>query len=161
MTRLGRKPTGAKLLDKFSASPRAQARMRAILETVSGEKTIPEASAELGLGEAMFHRIRAEAMAAALGALEPKPMGRPRSATTAQPSVVAALEQENKDLKIALRAAEVPEHAALTDPQGPQRKKKKNHSTHERILSQCPRRPRLPLPYEHSANLASGATSSC
>lgn len=105
MTRLGRKPTGTKLLDKFTASPHAQSRMRVILETVSGQKTIPEASEELGIGEAMFHRIRAEALAAALEALEPKPMGRPRTATTAQSSAVAALEQENKDLKIALRAA--------------------------------------------------------
>jgi hypothetical protein len=107
MTRRGRKPTGTKLLDKFTASPRAQARMRAILETVSGQKTIPEACAELEIGEAMFHRIRAEAMAAALGALEPKPMGRPRTATTAPSSVVAGLEQENQDLKVELRAAEV------------------------------------------------------
>lgn len=107
MTRLGRKPTGTKLLDKFTASAQAQARMRAILETVSGQKTIPDASAELGIGEAMFHRIRAAAMQAALVSLEPKPMGRPRTATTATSSDAAALEQENQDLKIALRTAEV------------------------------------------------------
>jgi transposase len=116
MTRLGRKPTGAKLLDKFTASPHAQARMRAILETVSGQKTIPEACAELGLGEAIFHRIRGQALRAGLNALEPKPMGRPRTATTAQSSVVAALEQENKDLKIALRAAEVRAEIAQSMP---------------------------------------------
>ena len=107
MTRLGRKPTGTKLLDKFTASPRAQARMRAILETVSGQKTIPEACAELGIGEAMFHRIRDHALAAGLDALEPKPIGRPRTATTTQSSVVAALQQENQDLKVELRAAAV------------------------------------------------------
>jgi hypothetical protein len=81
--------------------------MRAILETVSGQKTIPEACAELEIGEAMFHRIRDQALAAALEALQPKPMGRPRTATTAPSCVVAALEQENKDLKVELRAAEV------------------------------------------------------
>ena len=89
MSRLGRKPTGAKLLDKFTASPRAQARMRAILETVSGQKTIPEVCAELEIGEAMFHRIRAEALAAALEALEPKPMGRPRTATAVSATIVS------------------------------------------------------------------------
>ncbi len=116
MTRLGRKPTGTKLLDKFTASAHAQSRMRAILETVSGQKTIPEACAELGIGEAMFHRIRAEAMAAALQALEPKPMGRPRTATTAESSAVAALEQQNQHLKIALRAAEVRAEIAQSMP---------------------------------------------
>ena len=116
MTRLGRKPTGTKLLDKFTASPRALARMRAILETVSRQKTIPEACAELEIGEAMFHRIRAEAMAAALEALEPKPMGRPRTATTAPSTAAAALEQENQDLKIELRAAEVRAEIAQSMP---------------------------------------------
>ena len=116
MTRLGRKPTGPKLLDKFTASPHAQARMRAILETVSGQKTIPEASAELEIGEAMFHRIRAEALAAALEALEPKPMGRPRTATTAPSPVVAALQQENQDLKVELRTAAVRAEIAQSMP---------------------------------------------
>jgi len=116
MTRLGRKPTGTKLLDKFPASPRAQARMRAILETLSGQKTIAEACAELGIGEAMFHRIRDHALAAGLDALEPKPIGRPRTASTAESPIVAALEQENQDLKIALRAAEVRGEIAQSMP---------------------------------------------
>lgn len=116
MTRRGRKPSGTKLLKKFTASPRAQARMRAILETLSGQKTIPQACAELGMREAMFHRIRDQALAAGLGALEAKPMGRPRTATTAQPSRLAALEQEKKDLKIALHTAEVRAEIAQSMP---------------------------------------------
>jgi hypothetical protein len=134
MTRPGRKPTGTKLLDKFTASAHAQARMRAILETVSRAKTIPEVCAELGIGEAMFHRIRAEAMAAALEALEPKPMGRPRTATAAPATAVAALEQENQDLKIALRAAEVRAEIAQSMPHLMTRKgqseKKRNTARH-------------------------------
>jgi hypothetical protein len=97
---------------------------------VSGHKTIPQACAELGIGEAMLHRIRAEAMAAALLALEPKPMGRPRAMTTASSSATAALEQENQDLKIALRAAEVRAEIAGSMPhlltrQGPSEKKRR------------------------------------
>ena len=135
MTRLGRKPTGTKLLDKFTASPQAQARMRVILETVSGQKTIPEACAELGIGEAMFHRIRDQALRAGLDALEPKPMGRPRTATAAQQSQVAALEQEQKDLKIALRAAEVRAEIAQSMPHLLSRKgrsEKKRRTTRRR-----------------------------
>ena len=130
MTRPGRKPTGAKLLDKFTASAHAQARMRAIMETLSGAKTIPEVCAELEIGEAMFHRIRAEAMQAALEALEPKPMGRPRTATGVESSANAALEQENEDLKIALRTAEVRAEISQSMPhlmtrKGPDEKKRR------------------------------------
>ena len=107
MTRLGRKPTGTKLLDKFRASPQAHMRMRGVLQTLASQKTIPEVCAELGIGEAMLHRIRDQVLLAGLNALEPKPMGRPPTATSTPSPVVAALEQENKDLKIALRAAEV------------------------------------------------------
>lgn len=116
MTRRGRKPSGAKLLDKFTASPHAQARMRVILETLSGAKTIADACAALGLREAMFHRIRDHALAAGLEALEAKPMGRPRTVTSAEPSRLAALEQEQKDLKMALHTAEVRAEIAQSMP---------------------------------------------
>lgn len=116
MARAGRKPSGTKLLDKFTASARAQARMRAILQTLSGQQTIPEACAELGIGEAMFHRVRDQALEAGLEALEAKPMGRPRTASTVQPSEVAALEQEKKDWKIALHTAEVRAEIAQSMP---------------------------------------------
>ena len=116
MTRLGRKPTGTKLLDKFTASPQAHDRMRVVLQTLMGETTIPEACTKLGIGEAMFHRIRDQVLRAGLDALEPKPMGRPRTATSASSSVVAALEQENQDLKIELHAAEVRAEIAQSMP---------------------------------------------
>jgi hypothetical protein len=130
MTRLGRKPIGTKLLDKFRASPQAHERMRVVLETLRGEKTIPQACAELKIGEAMFHRIRGAVLRAGLDALEPKPMGRPRAATSTPSSVVAALEQENRDLKIELRAAEVRAEIAqsmphLLTPKGRSKKKRR------------------------------------
>lgn len=116
MPQRGRKPSGTKLLDKFTASPRAQTRMRVILETLSGQKTIAEACGELGIGEAMFHRIREQALAAALQALEAKPMGRPRTARSVPASQWAGLEQEQKDLKIALHTAEVRAEIAQSMP---------------------------------------------
>ena len=117
MTRRGRKPSGPKLLKKFTAaSARARLRLRVILETLSGEKTIPAACAELGIGEAMFHRIRDQALAAGLDALEAKPMGRPRTTTTASPVELATLERENKDLKVELRAAAVREEILQSMP---------------------------------------------
>ena len=104
------------MLDKFTASPLAHVRMRAALQTITGERTIPEACAELGIGEAMLHRIRHQVLRAGLDALEPKPMGRPRTATPAPSPAVAALEQENQDLKIALQAAEVRAEIAQSMP---------------------------------------------
>ena len=64
----------------------------------------------------MLHRIRDQVLRAGLDALEPKPMGRPRTATTTQSPAVAALEQENQDLKIALEAAEVRAEIAQSMP---------------------------------------------
>ena len=135
MTRRGRKPSGTKLLDKFPASARAQARMRAILQTLSGQKTIAEACEELNIREAMFHRMRDQALAAGLEALEAKPMGRPRTATTAEASRVAALEQQQKDLKMALHAAELRAEIAGSMPHllaGRARGEKKRKATRRR-----------------------------
>jgi hypothetical protein len=47
MARRGRKPTGANLVEHLEGSPRAKTRLKAILETLSGEARLarPAASA--------------------------------------------------------------------------------------------------------------------
>ena len=57
MARRGRKPTGTNLLEHLEGSERAKARLKAILETLSGERSIPEVCEELGIQESMFHRV--------------------------------------------------------------------------------------------------------
>jgi hypothetical protein len=129
MARRGRKPTGALLVDRLEGSERAKARLRIILQTLAGQLTIPEACAELDIQESMFHKLRAEVLRAALGRLEPRPLGRPPSPTTASDSA-ADLEAENQRLRIELRAALVREELAeklprLSRPPDPRGEKKR------------------------------------
>ena len=49
MTRRGRKPLGAQLVDRLEGSEHAKIRLKVILETLAGRQTIPEACDELGI----------------------------------------------------------------------------------------------------------------
>jgi len=65
------------LVERLDGSERAKTRLRVILETLSGQRTIPDACEELGIQETMFHRVRSEVLQTALDRLEPRPLGRP------------------------------------------------------------------------------------
>jgi hypothetical protein len=107
MARRGRKPTGANLVEHLDGSERAKARLKAILQTLSGERSIPEVCEELGIQESMFHRVRGEVLQTALSRLEPRPLGRPPSPAAADDRRNAELEEENLRLQTELKAAEV------------------------------------------------------
>jgi hypothetical protein len=116
MTRRGRKPLGAQLVDRLEGSEHAKARLKVILETFSGQRTIPDACDELGIQESMFHRVRSEVLQTALGRLEPRPLGRPPHTPSPQDEGWAKLEEENQDLRAELRAAEIRRELAETLP---------------------------------------------
>ena len=107
MTRRGRKPLGAQLVDRLEGSEHAKNRLKVILETLAGRQTIPEACNELGIQESMLHRVRSEVLQTALGRLEPRPMGRPSHAISPEDRRVIELEEENLRLRTELRAAEI------------------------------------------------------
>jgi hypothetical protein len=107
MSRRGRKPTGANLVEHLEGSERAKTRLKVILETISGQRTIPDACNELGIQESMFHRVRSEVLQTALGRLEPRPLGRPPQQLPLYDADHAELEEEILRLRAALKAAEV------------------------------------------------------
>jgi hypothetical protein len=107
MTQRGRKPTGTNLLEHLEGSDRAKSRLKAVLDTVSGKRSIPEVCEELGIGESMFHRVRSEVLQTALDRLEPRPLGRPTLAASPQDLRLAELEAANLHLQLELKAAEV------------------------------------------------------
>lgn len=107
MPRRGRKPTGTNLLEHLEGSERAKARLKAILETLSGERSIPEVCEELGIQESMFHRVRSEVLQTALDRLEPRPLGRPSRPASPQDLLIVELEEEKLHLQLELKAAEV------------------------------------------------------
>jgi hypothetical protein len=97
--------------------PRAQKRrLRVILETLTGERSVAEACAELEVSEARFHVLRRQALQGALEALEPGQAGRPRKAEPEEPGRIEELERELKETKIDLQAALVRTELAVAMP---------------------------------------------
>jgi hypothetical protein len=90
--------------------------LEVILETVSGKLTIREACDRLGIEEAMFFRLRMQALEGALGRLEPRPAGRPRQSSSPESERISELERELEDKKSELRAADVRVEVAQVMP---------------------------------------------
>jgi len=103
----GRKPLGPELVQHLEGSEHAKERLQAMLETLVGRSTIAEACERLGIGEAMFHRLRIEALQAGLNRLEPRPIGRPPRETSVEASRVAELEERLTQLDQERQTAEV------------------------------------------------------
>jgi hypothetical protein len=79
MIRVGRKPQGADLLRPLPGSSHAKQRMHWFLQTLSGQRTVPEACAALEVGPSRFFAQRAAWLQEALALLEPRSPGRPPS----------------------------------------------------------------------------------
>ena len=112
----GRKPDGPNLADRLEGPDESKRRLKVILETISGQRTIADAAAAIGVGEARFHELRNHVLQAALGALEPKPAGRPAQPRSEPDPKVAELEAQVRELDLELRASQVREQIALTMP---------------------------------------------
>jgi len=105
------------MLDPMPGTPEAKARLAAIVATMSGEKSIPEACAELGIGEARFHEMRKEFLAEAVGLLERRAAGRkPAGPPEGAAERLAELEDENRTLRVELEAARIRTEIAVTMP---------------------------------------------
>ncbi|MEZ0228966.1 MAG: hypothetical protein ACAI25_10105 [Planctomycetota bacterium] len=113
---MARPPEGPNLADHLDLPDDTKHRLKVVLETISGAKTIAEASAELGIGAARFHELRMQALEGAGIAISPKPAGRPRSEGEAADPRVAELDAKLKDMEIEVKAAHVREQIARTMP---------------------------------------------
>jgi hypothetical protein len=113
MARRGRKPTGAQLVERLEGSPHAKDRLKVILETLAGQRTIPEACDLLSIQETMFHKLRWQVLQTALGRLEPRPLGRPSHVPSPETQRIAELEEELQQQKAKLKAAQI--HQELTE----------------------------------------------
>lgn len=111
---MSRPGLGVGHVEKVEATEGAKARLRWVLSTLSGERTVEQACVELSISPARFAQIRDEALAGAAAALEAKAAGRP-----AAPAPEAALEQARAEvarLKRELEASRIREEIALTMP---------------------------------------------
>ena len=113
----GRPASGPQLVETMEGTETAKTRLRVILETVSGQRTIAEACAELGIGKTAFHELRTRVLRGALADLEPKLPGRPRREEPASAEDLAALKAEQQRLLEELEIAYLREEVMLTMPE--------------------------------------------
>jgi len=100
-------------------------RLRVILQTLTGERTVLEACRELGVGQARFHELRQQVLQGALDGIAPGRPGRPRKVETEEGGRVRELEDELDEMKVDLQAARVRTEIALTMPHLLRERKKK------------------------------------
>src|SRR5262245_59115412 len=128
---MARPPIGVDHVEKLEGPEELKARLRVLLQTVTGELTTMEACARLGVGAARLHEMRREALEGALAALAPGRPGRPRKEEP-RPSREAELESEVKELKLALDAALTRTELAVAMPHLYLRGAKKNSKPRKR-----------------------------
>jgi hypothetical protein len=103
-------------VDGLEGSDPAKRKLKVVLETLSGTRTIPEACAELGIGETAFHELRAGALQEMVRLLEPRPLGRPKKEVLPEEKDLEALKAENWQLQMKLRGLQIREEIAIAMP---------------------------------------------
>ncbi len=114
--RRGRRPTGARLVEKLDGPADAKQRLAWIIETLAGRHTVATASQMLGLSERRFYALREQLLVQALHWLQPRPPGRPRLELTANDVRIKQMEEEVQRLQFELKAAQVREEIAIALP---------------------------------------------
>lgn len=123
MARAGRKPQGWKHIDRLSAEESCKARLRAFLETMSGQCTVKEACRKLGIEQSRFFALRNQWLQEAVDLLAPKPAGRPPTARHDTPPADSSMVRELKQqLLTAQLRAKLAEAGVSRPSHGPQKK---------------------------------------
>ena len=120
----GRPSRGLGHVDHLSGPSESKRRLRVVLETLSGQRTVGEACELLGVNESRFHQLRQTALEGALTALAPRPAGRRRKPIPAESSRIAELEAQVLDLRVDLQASRTRTEIALVMPHLLQESKK-------------------------------------
>ena len=110
----GRLPVGPEYVDKLQGSELAKERVKAVLQTLSGDLRLQEACQKLGICEQRFHQLRQETLQAAVTALEAGAPGRPAHTPSPAEERNRHLEAQVAALQIELHAARVREEIGLT-----------------------------------------------
>ncbi len=113
---MSRPPEGAGHVDRLEGPEELKWRLRVLLDTLAGRVSVAQACEELGVSESRLHELRRQALVGALGALMPKPAGRPSTAETATERE-KDLEARIDELEVDLQAALVRTELALAMPE--------------------------------------------
>jgi hypothetical protein len=108
---------GPELAHHLDGSERAKERLEMILETIAGRLTIRQACDRLGIEQAMFFRLRMQALQAGIDRLEPRPAGRPAHKSSPEEERIVELSRELQRKESELKATEVRLEVAQVLPQ--------------------------------------------
>lgn len=122
---MGRKTSARRLIENLEAETAIKVQLEQILEVLSGNKEVSEACSELGVSEATFHRLKEKALEGAVGALIPKPAGRPAKPEET-PTDVQELKRQLLMARFELEASRIREEIALVAPHLLTRNQKKS-----------------------------------
>jgi hypothetical protein len=111
----GRPILGVDLIERLDGPRAMRRRVRIVLATLAGTLTIAQACAELGIGRTHFHALRWRVLDGALGALRPRPRGRPRQVDP-ETLVVQQLQARIRELEVALKTTALRSEIALAMP---------------------------------------------
>lgn len=111
---MSRPTKGLEHVDSLVGDEATKARLKAVLETLSGELSVEEACRRLEVSPARFHELREEALTGALLALSPRAPGRP--AAPAPDPELLALRKKTADLERDLEAAHIRTEIAIVMP---------------------------------------------
>ncbi len=113
----GRPGKGLGHVDGLEGPEATKARMRLIMQTLSGEVTVKEAAKTLGISASRFAALRQEVMQEWLDVMAPGTPGRPPKTQEAiEPSEVEALRKQVKELILDLQVANTRTELAITMP---------------------------------------------
>ena len=108
---------GPGLVQHLRGSDYAKERLEVILETIAGNLPVAEACHRLGIGEAMFHRLRMRVLQVGLSDLEPRTAGRPRREMSETEREKQQLSAKVDALEDELKLAEVRHELAMILPE--------------------------------------------
>jgi transposase-like protein len=113
---MSRPPEGVGHVERLDGPEDLKRRLRVLLDTLTGRVSVAQACEELGVSESRLHELRRQALVGALGALMPKPAGRPATAETTT-TREKELEGRIEELEVDLQAALVRTELALAMPE--------------------------------------------
>ena len=135
---MSRPPEGVGHVDRLDGPEELKWRLRVLLDTLAGRVSVAQACEELGVSESRLHELRRQALVGALGALMPKPSGRPAAADTT-PLREQELLARIQELEVDLQAALVRTELALAMPE--LFRSKKNHRRRKKSGAERPAPP--------------------
>jgi transposase-like protein len=86
-------------VEGLQSDPQSKRRLRGILSTISGERSVDEVCRELGIGKTHFAELRRRVLQGGIDAIAPRPVGRPSQMTTPATQETEALQQRIAELE--------------------------------------------------------------